>query len=107
MADSDVYTEFRAAVNMTAAELKKWLASDESHEVGQKPSADSESTGHESGRKIVRILGTKKADLTEADERHMRTVTGYVHRHLAQRPDGDVSASRWRRSAGGRAGAKG
>jgi hypothetical protein len=51
-----------------------------------------------SGRKIVRILGKNKADLTEADERHMRKVVGYVHRHSAQRPDGDVSDARWRRS---------
>jgi hypothetical protein len=28
----------------------------------------------------------------------MRTVVGYVHRHLAQRPDGDVTDTRWRRS---------
>ena len=55
-----------------------------------------ESVGHESGRKIIEILGSKKADLTDADEAHMRTVVGYVHRHLAQRPDGDVAETKWR-----------
>ncbi|MEU4622867.1 DUF3140 domain-containing protein [Actinoplanes sp. NPDC023801] len=98
MADTDVHAEFRDAVNMTASELTKWLGTDESREVGQKQSADAESVGHDSGRKIVQILGKKKADLTEDDERHMRKVVGYVHRHMAQRPDGDVSESRWRRS---------
>jgi DNA topoisomerase VI subunit B len=98
MADADVHAEFREAVNMTADELEKWLSTDESREVGQKRSEGSESTGHESGRKIVRILGKKKAELTEDDERHMRKVAGYVHRHMAQRPDGDVADSRWRRS---------
>ena len=94
----DVHADFRSAVNMTAAELEKWLTSDESREVGQKSAAGGESVGHDSGRKIVKILGTKKADLTEGDEAHMRKVVGYVHRHLAQRPSGDVAGSKWRYS---------
>lgn len=97
MAD-DVRTEFREAVNMTPAELRKWLATDESKAVGQKSSAGAESVGHDSGNKIISILGKKKASLTEADEAHMRKVVGYVHRHLAQRPDGDVSSTPWRYS---------
>jgi Protein of unknown function (DUF3140) len=93
----DVRAEFREAVNMTAGQLEKWLAGDESKAVGQK-SGDHESVGHESGRKIIKILGKKQADLTTADEEHMRKVVGYVHRHLAQRPDGDVSETNWRYS---------
>ena len=93
----DVYTDFRDAVNMTASELEKWLQTDDSRDVGQKDGGG-ESVGHDSGRKIVRILGTKKADLTEADEAHMRKVVGYVHRHQAQRPAGDVEHTRWRYS---------
>ena len=96
-AHADVYAEFREAVNMTAGELEKWLATDESNAVWQK-SDGGESVGHDSGRKIVTLLHTKKADLTDADAAHMRKVVGYVHRHLAQRPDGDVTATRWRYS---------
>jgi Protein of unknown function (DUF3140) len=95
---TDVYADFREAVNMSPADLRKWLDSDESREVGQKSSAGAESVGHDSGRKIVRLLEKKKSSLTEADEEHMRKVVGYVHRHLAQRPDGDVTATRWRHS---------
>ncbi|BBH67014.1 DNA-binding protein [Actinoplanes sp. OR16] len=95
---ADVHAEFREAVNMTAAELRDWLTSDESKEVGQKSSGSAESVGHDSGRKIVTILGKKKSELTGGDEEHMRKVVGYVHRHLAQRPDGDVSGTRWRHS---------
>jgi hypothetical protein len=94
--DTDVHTSFREAVNMTAGELDKWLKTDESKSVGQKSSGGAESVGHDSGRQIVRILHTKKADLTDADEAHMRKVVGYVHRHLAQRPDGDLKDSHWR-----------
>ena len=94
----DVYTDFKDAVNMTASELEKWLGTDESRDVGQKSGGSGESVGHDSGRRIVRILGTKKADLTEADEAHMRKVVGYVHRHQAQRPSGDVKDTKWRYS---------
>ncbi|HEY0424718.1 MAG TPA: DUF3140 domain-containing protein, partial [Rhodopila sp.] len=38
------------------------------------------------------------SDLTDDDVADMRKVIGYVHRHLAQRPQGDVSDTRWRKS---------
>ena len=44
------------------------------------------------------LLRTKKADLTDDDRAHMRKVVGYVHRHLAQWPDGDVTETPWRYS---------
>jgi hypothetical protein len=95
--DQDTWREFHDVVNMTAGELEKWLKSDESKAVGQKDGGG-ESTGHESGRRIVSILKSKKADLSEADYAHMRKVVGYCRRHLAQRPGGDVQASAWRYS---------
>ncbi|MEV4535025.1 DUF3140 domain-containing protein [Asanoa sp. NPDC049518] len=95
---SDEVTDFGAAVNMTAGELERWLATDDSRAVGQKPSGGGESTGHESGRRIVTLLRTKKSDLTDEDRAHMRKVVGYVKRHSAQRPKGDVSDTTWRHS---------
>ncbi|GEB46720.1 DUF3140 domain-containing protein [Microbacterium testaceum] len=89
--------DFDEAVNMTASELKKWLDTDESKSVGQKKDGG-ESTGHESGRHIVRILEKKKADLTDDDYAHMRKVVGYVKRHSAQKPKGDVTDTDWRYS---------
>jgi Protein of unknown function (DUF3140) len=91
----DVWDDWKSAVNMTAKELERWLDTDESKSVGQ---GDGESTGHKSGRRIVNILGTKKGELSDDDVAHMRKVVGYVHRHLAQRPDGDVTDTRWRYS---------
>ena len=82
-------------MNMTASQLDDWLGTDESTSVGQ---GEGESTGHRSGRRIVEILRTKKGDLSDDDVAHMRKVVGYVHRHLAQRPDGDVTDTRWRYS---------
>jgi hypothetical protein len=89
--------EFDQAVNMTAGELESWLGTPESKAAGQHQDGG-ESTGHRSGRRIVEILRTKKGDLTDDDRAHMRKVVGYVHRHLAQRPDGDVTDTTWRHS---------
>jgi len=46
----------------------------------------------------VELLRKKKGELTDDDRAHMSKVVGYVHRHLAQRPDGDVEHTRWRYS---------
>jgi hypothetical protein len=93
----EVWDDWQKAVNMTASEIERWLESDESKSVGQSEGGG-EATGHKSGRRIVAILQSKKTDLTEDDAAHMRKVVGYVHRHLAQRPSGDVSDTPWRYS---------
>src|SRR3954454_11270817 len=101
MAETDADTirrEFGEAVNMTARALEEWRGTEQSQAVGQK-SGDDESTGHASGRRIVELLHTRKADLTEDDLAHMRTVHGYVQRHLAQEPaKEEIETSRWRYS---------
>ena len=94
---AEVWDDWREAVNMSPAELESWLQTDESGSVGQKDDAG-EATGHRSGRRIVEILQTNKDDLDSDDVAHMRKVVGYVHRHLAQRPDGDVTDTKWRYS---------
>ncbi len=99
MADDrqQVIEEFDEAVNMTRKELEEWLQTDESKSVGQSDGG-SESKGHESGRKIVQILGKKKSDHTDDDVEHMKRVNAYVKRHLGQGPKSDVEDSRWRYS---------
>jgi len=96
-ADEEIRGEFREQVNMTAAELQKWLQTDNSKSSGQHKDGG-ESTGHESGRHIAEILRKRDADITDADERHMHKVVGYIKRHLAQRPSGDITETKWRYS---------
>jgi hypothetical protein len=94
-----VALEFSAVVNMTAAELRDWLDTSESHRVGWK-GADGErpeSVGHASGRAIAAILGKTRNELTDGDYAHMRKVVGFVRRHRAQEPANTVT-SRWRHS---------
>ncbi|MEV1023685.1 DUF3140 domain-containing protein [Streptomyces sp. NPDC050264] len=93
----DTIDAFGEAVNMTPAALKKWLATDDSKSVGQSD-GNGESVGHASGRRIIDLLDKNRTDLTDDDVAHMRKVVGYVHRHLEQRPSGDVTDTRWRYS---------
>ncbi|HER39921.1 MAG TPA: DUF3140 domain-containing protein [Salinimicrobium catena] len=93
----EIFKEFNELVNMSPKELETWLQKEESKEVGQ-DSGDGESIGHKSGKKIIRIKRRNKDELTSADYEHMQKVNGYIKRHLAQRPSGDVRESAWRYS---------
>ena len=93
--------EFNSCVNMTPAELERWLGSEQSQSVGDShaPGGDGgESTGHEMGGRIAELLRAKKGDLTDEDYAAMNKVIGYIHRHSAQHPGGDITDSKWRYS---------
>lgn len=96
--DDQHISDFHEAVNMTAGELESWLKREESLSVGQKTSEHAESTGHQSGRNIVKLLHKSKKEYTADDIHEMARIVSYVHRHMAQRPQGDVSETRWRYS---------
>ena len=95
-----IHRDFHDAVNMSPAELARWLETEESRAVGWKgqDGKASESVGHASGRRIVAILRTPKAELADEDYEHMRRVVGFVRRHGAQGPPRDAPRSRWRYS---------
>ena len=102
---ADAYKDFHALVNMTPAKLRQWLQSEESRSVGMTPEgekvtpgAPGASVGHHMGERILQIRAAKKPELTDADYADMRKVAGYIKRHSAQRPGGDVTETRWRHS---------
>lgn len=94
-----VYCAFHEVVNMAPQEIANWLATEQSRKIGFKRDGG-ESVGHASGRRIVEILRTDKADLDGADYAHMRKVIGFVRRHRAQGPHEEwrIPTSRWRYS---------
>lgn len=95
----EVYAEFGRVVNMSPAELEKWLQTEESQEVGYKRDGEQEAVGHQSGQRIVALKRRKRAALSDDDYAHMKKVIGYVHRHLEQGgPQDDKEHSRWRYS---------
>ncbi|KAL7337348.1 hypothetical protein BJY59DRAFT_654759 [Rhodotorula toruloides] len=74
---------------MTPDELRDWLDTNSSQTAGwSKDNDGKESVGHESGRKIIDILERNPdkdpEQYTDEDIEHMRKVTSYCKRHLAQ-----------------------
>ncbi len=101
----DIAREFKQVVNMTPAALRKWLDTDESKSVGMTKEGEkvtepgsAKSVGHHMGEEILAIHAKKTADLNDDDYHAMNKVVGYVHRHSKQRPDGDFTNTRWRKS---------
>ena len=93
----EILDEFNEAVNMSASEIKKWLKTEESHSVGQKDKKG-KIKGRKSGKKIVKILQKDESDYQKKDFKHMKKVISYVHRHLAQKPSGNIEETPWRYS---------
>jgi len=101
----NIAREFRSVVNMAPTALRSWLESDENQSVGMTHDGEKvtaaggpEAVGHEMGRRILSLRAKTSADLSDDDYVAMRKVVGYVHRHLKQRPEGDVTETRWRKS---------
>ena len=94
----EIAARFASAVNMTAAELERWLRTRESLSVGFTRRGETESVGHRSGRRIVGLLGLHPLEREDDDYAHMRKVVGFVARHSVQRPAGDIMHTRWRYS---------
>lgn len=91
-----IWDEWQDAVNMAPREIEDWLQTEQSRSVGD--TGDAHSTGRQSARRIIGIKKTRKADLTDDQWDHMAKVVGYVKRHCAQVPSGEVAHSKWRYS---------
>ncbi|WP_309093050.1 DUF3140 domain-containing protein [Phenylobacterium sp.] len=94
--EAEIRREFDRLVNLTSTELAAWLETSESRRVGMVRRGETESVGRQSGRRILAIRAKTAEDLTQADYAHMKKVIRYCRRHLAQRPWGDVTDTRWR-----------
>lgn len=93
----ETLNDFKDAVNMSASEIKQWLKTKESNSVGQKDK-NGKIKGRKSGKKIIKILNKDSSDYKKKDFKHMKKVVGYVHRHMAQKPSGDIQETPWRYS---------
>ncbi|GAA6014271.1 hypothetical protein JCM11491_005022 [Sporobolomyces phaffii] len=95
--DDQVIEEWQELVNMTPDELSAWLETEDSQNSGwsrenqdkvDEDGSQTESVGHESGRKIIDILERNPQgnpdDYTDEDLAHMRRVVAYIKRHSAQ-----------------------
>ncbi|KAA9008936.1 DUF3140 domain-containing protein [Histidinibacterium aquaticum] len=89
----EIWQEWRDRVNMSPKEIEDFLQTEESRSVGD--TGDANSTGRDSGKRIVEIKRTDKDDLSDGQWDHMAKVVGYINRHCAQVPN-DPEQSDWR-----------
>lgn len=91
-----VWDTFHEVVNMTSDELQAWLLTDASGEGAFGPDPDLGLP--ELGRRIVRLLGKRKVDLTGDDVDVMEQVVDYVEDREANRPPDGAENEQWRHS---------
>lgn len=81
MADDTLWDEFHTVVNMTSRELADWLRT---RDAGEEAEEVPDRAGTPTGREVLAVLGKRRGDLTDEDERVMALV---VDRVRAQRRD--------------------
>lgn len=94
----DVLQLWIRSVNCSAAEIEEWHSTPESASVGSRGPGDRWSVGQLAGMRTVELLEAGPEAWSPADEAHVRRVAGFVRRHRAQWPRGDVRDTRWRHS---------
>lgn len=94
----DVLASWRRAVNCTAPEIEEWHSTSASASVGSRRPGDRWSVGQLAGMRTAELLETPVEAWDAADVAHARRVSGFVRRHRAQWPRGDLRNTRWRHS---------
>jgi hypothetical protein len=83
-------------VNIPPPALEEWLTTAASDSVGTRPDGHRHSVGQLAGLRTLELLDAPGHDWSESDLAHARRTIGFVKRHRAQWPRGDVSGRRWR-----------
>lgn len=92
---ADLFRRWRSAVNAEPETLDEWLTTRESAAVGSRTHGAVHSVGQLAGMRTVEVLQTPASEWTESDWAHVRRTVGFVRRHRAQWPAGDLGARRW------------
>ncbi|MFD8493796.1 DUF3140 domain-containing protein [Amycolatopsis sp. NPDC059657] len=91
--DEELWTEFHRVVNMTSRELGDWLRTRSADEHAE---ALPDQAGSETGQHVHQILGKRKVDVTEDDERIMRKVVDKVHAERRDDLEPVAGQANWR-----------
>ncbi|WP_110241392.1 GNAT family N-acetyltransferase [Nocardioides gilvus] len=94
-APAEVLRRWRSAVNAEPERLEEWLTTPESASVGSRAPGAIHSVGQLAGMRTVDVLQTPSTEWTESDWAHVRRTIGFVRRHRAQWPSGDLGLRRW------------
>lgn len=91
--DEELWEEFHTVVNMTSRELADWLRADAASESTEELP---DQAGSDLGRRVLGILGKRKADLTEDDVAAMTSVVDLVRRERRDDLEPTAGDESWR-----------
>jgi hypothetical protein len=89
----ELWDEFHELVNMTSRELEDWLRTESA---GDTTEALPDQAGPELGHHVVRILGKRRADLTDDDIAVMERVVRRIRRERGDEPEPTAGDTHWR-----------
>lgn len=89
----DLWDQFHAVVNMTSRELEEWLMT---RSAGEESEALPDQAGTQNGRRVLGILGKRRADLTDDDFRIMRKVLDTVSSARGADMESTAGQANWR-----------
>ncbi len=93
---AEVASAWRAVITVPPEALEEWLTTPESFSVGSRAPGQRHSVGQLAGMRTLELLEIPDDEWGESDVAHARRTLGFVRRHRAQWPAGDVSGRRWR-----------
>lgn len=91
--DDELWEEFHSLVNMTSAELRAWLAT---QEAGETTEALPDQAGSERSRTVLEVLAKRRTDLTEHDVEVMRSVARELRAARGDEPEPTAGSDEWR-----------
>jgi hypothetical protein len=91
--DSALWDEFHRVVNMSSRELSEWLRTRSADERAEELP---DQAGTETGRRVLQILGKRRVDLNEDDEKTMRKVVDRIHAERRDDLEPTAGQDNWR-----------
>ena len=92
--DPALWEEFHRVVNMSSRELSEWLRTRAAHEDAEELP---DQAGTKTGQRVLHILGKRRVDLTEDDEKTMRKVVNRIHAERRDDLEPTAGQENWRR----------
>lgn len=92
--DEELWEEFQTVVNMTSRELADWLRAESAGETTEELPNHA---GSDLGRRVLGVLGKRKADLTDEDVAAMTSVVDLVRRERRADLEPTAGDDAWRR----------
>lgn len=91
--DDDLWNEFHELVNMSSAELRQWLATEDA---GEQSEGYPDQAGSPTGQAVADILGKRRTDLTEDDVETMDRVVQVIRSMRGDEPEPTAGDADWR-----------